>query len=501
MKQIYIQIKAPGNIQDVNQANNSSILDRKSINETKLMSLQSGGTEERLLRQGRGLNIFLTQNKGKGPPGRQRSPGTQSHPELPASSLAGGVSGSNAQGSRPRTEFGVTNSIFKNTIHTEQIVYNTQKLNFYLQLNFTNMKKQILILMVALIASVTVAWGQGATHSSIPQPLGAGCTDDPLHPIAGKPYNYAATTSPSGGNYTWWATKNPVLITGTASAMTSMNNIAPNVLTVALGDLLSATTNYNVAGPTDNVGIIWSTKTLANTKYLTNPTFVSVYYTPPVGSGCADNIKAYELDPRNAFTVDILNLNNVSLAAAAYAATESQCVANVTSAKYDAGAHTMDYLYGINKLYFEVVAANFTGSWMPNFKLTGLSGDQTAIAEWSYTNTFPAATTYPINIAAGTTVSVTTTVPDTSNGVSIYVRVTITNNHFETLADQPITLAVDGTNEAGELDIVNLTCTPPATPDWIDTAVQNIVKRPTVTGATVGVGSVPPNVTLIPKGL
>lgn len=365
------------------------------------------------------------------------------------------------------------------------------------------MKKQILIfvfLVIAVFANVTMSYGQNAVHGST-GPDGTPCTSDALHPIAGVPYNYQVATNPSGGTYTWWATKNPVFITSTVATPTviTMNNSGANVLTVLAGDLLSATTNYNTALGTDQVGIIWSSNILANTKFKTNPTFVAVHYTPPAGLGCADNFKVFELDPKNAFTVDILNWNSTNTAALAYGATASQCVADVTSAKYNAGAYQMDYLYGYNMLYYEVIAANFTNNWMPKFQFTGLTGnlDQSAIAEWSYTNTFPAATTYPIDITTGATVSATTNLADTSNGVSIYVRITIQNNHFETLGDQTVTVKVDGLNTAGEWDVVNATCTPPAAPDFVDIAQQVIQKRPTVIEGTTSI--IPTNVGIIPK--
>lgn len=358
------------------------------------------------------------------------------------------------------------------------------------------MKKLFFILILAVFASVTAAWGQSATHNSDPQ--ATTCTDDPLHPIAGKPYTYEVSTTPSGGQYTWWATTNPVFIQSTAATPTviTMNNSGAGVLTVG-GGLLSATSNYNTANASPSVGIVWSSQTLANTTYLTAPTFVAVHYTPPAGTNCADNIKVYELDPRNAFIVDIKNLDATTKATMAYGATESQCVHDVTVARYT-GNHQVEYMYGYQELYFEVVAANFTGSWMPTFQFPALAGDQTMTAEWSYTTDFT-GTTYPINVGTGATTSVTTNASDTSNGVSIYVKVTIINNHYETLAQQSLTFAVDGRNEAGELDVPNATCVEPAAPDFIDTAIQTIEPRPTVNGVTTGTGSTPPNVTLIPK--
>ena len=95
---------------------------------------------------------------------------------------------------------------------------------------------------------------------------------------------------------------------------------------------------------------------------------------------------------------------------------------------------------------------------------------------------------------AGTT-SATTTEPSTGQGVSIFVRVTISNNSWEGIADNTITLAANGVNTDGENDIPNdatdtyNTCAGTATYD--DIATQVLSARPDVTTALPTPGLIP----------
>ena len=56
------------------------------------------------------------------------------------------------------------------------------------------MKQLILLILVAgMVATSTFA--QTAVTGSAPQPVS--CVNDPLHPIAGKPYDYSAILNPT----------------------------------------------------------------------------------------------------------------------------------------------------------------------------------------------------------------------------------------------------------------------------------------------------------------
>jgi hypothetical protein len=76
----------------VQNSNQQSIKDAFALDyqSNKRVASPKAIPEPSLLRRNRtealescGPNIFLTQNKGKGPPGRQRSPGAESLPEHP----------------------------------------------------------------------------------------------------------------------------------------------------------------------------------------------------------------------------------------------------------------------------------------------------------------------------------------------------------------------------------------------------------------------------------
>lgn len=353
------------------------------------------------------------------------------------------------------------------------------------------MKKQILFLMffvLTTIAGVNQSYGQSVAGSA---PRGSSCTGDPMHPIAGQPYTYQASSN-QAGNYTFWATKDVNFISTAAGVTTT--NIATMLTTPT--NLLTASANYGLTGATDNVIITWSDAVLAGTT-LASPTFVAVNQ----DGSCTNNFKAWSIIPTKAFTVDITNVNHTTKASLAYDAPESQCFDKVNGAHYDIPSNTMQYDFGTQVLYFEVIAANFTNSWTPTFNLTGLGNGQTATIQWDYTMAFGA----PVTVTSGSASPspVLTTASNTSTGVSIYVMVTIKNLTYEGIAATPITLAVDGQNSVGDWDILNnsvgaplpLTCGATTGPDQADVAIQTLNPRPTVTPVAPSTPFVNTNVT------
>jgi len=342
------------------------------------------------------------------------------------------------------------------------------------------MKKQIFILVLAFLTiSIGSAFAQKAVSGSAPMAT-AGCTDDALHPIAGKKYNYAAAIGGSAtGTYTWWATKDPNFI-----ANQGTNNMATKKLEVGADKDITATSRaYGTSGSIGNVDITWSSTVLTNTGYqgvapaTKLPTFVVVQVDGTLTT-CANNLKVFEINPRNGFTVDILNLNDKTKAPAEYGVNVEQCIDKVSKATYVAGA--MQYEYGTNIFYYEVVAANFSESWKPTFTLSGLNAVQTYLIEWTYDKTLATGwTTY----TAGTT-TVETDALETSSGVSIYVRVTVINHNYEGTTDKDIVLALDGVNKDGAFDIKNSTCADVAVADLDDKATQVLKARPTITAGT-----------------
>lgn len=350
-------------------------------------------------------------------------------------------------------------------------------INFFISLKFYFMKRLILLVLVTGMVA-TSAFAQTAITGSAPQPTT--CTNDPLHPIAGKPYDYSAILNPAGGTTYWYATKSTTFVT--AGARTATEIPADGTA------IVSGATNYRTTGssattPT-KTSVIWTSAGLKGVDATTNPLFMVLEYKGPT---CSNNMKVYQILPKNAFTVDILNIKNNGLTPLAYGTNDSQCYADIASAKFV--APNMVYDYGVNKLYFEVVAANFTGSFTPSFKLTGLHKGQSALLEWTVDKTFASGltalgaaqnavdTTTPINF---TGTAVNTAVTNTTVGVSIYVKVTVSNGLYEGLTNDDITLAVEAVNAAGESDIDNATCAAPGTP-YEDKATQTLNMRPTVT--------------------
>ncbi|MCX6220396.1 MAG: hypothetical protein NTZ69_05355 [Bacteroidia bacterium] len=342
--------------------------------------------------------------------------------------------------------------------------------------------KQLILLVLLTGMVATSAFGQ-ATTGSAPRPIT--CTDDPLHPMAGKPYDYSAILAPAAGSTYWYATKSTTFVTAGA-------RVATEILTSAT-TILSTATNYRIAGaaatsPT-KTKVTWASEVLKGVD-ATNPLFMVLEYTGSGTPSCSNNMKVYQILPKNAFTVDILNLNNSTKAPLAYGTTDTQCYADIASAKYDAPSSKMVFDYGINKLYFEVVAANFTGSFTPSYKLTGLKTGQSALVEWTTDKTLASgltalgaaqtATTGATLSFTGTAVTPDPLVTDMTKGVSIYIRVTVTNGLYEGLTNDAVTLSVEAVNINNEPDIDNATCAAPAS-TYEDTAVQTLNMRPTVT--------------------
>jgi len=349
------------------------------------------------------------------------------------------------------------------------------------------MKKQIfiiVILVLATFANVNKSYGQAAAGSA---PRGISCVDDAMHPMAGKKYVYTAVSN-QAGDYTFWSTKDMNFIS-TTLGLTSTNiatMLKSTTTTPAGSDLLTTSGNYAIASATDNVEITWSDAVLSGTTTVA-PTFVAVNQVGP----CTNNFNVWSILPIKAFTVDIRNMNYSTKNSLAYGAAESQCFDQVRGAKYNAATSAMEYNFGTQVLYFEVIAANFTNSWIPTFNLSTMGNGQTAVIEWAYNKAFTIPVT-PVVCVSGTAspTAVATNLTSTTGGASIYVRVTITNNTFAGLVATDVTLSVDGVNSVGQWDIENNTlvaagplCNVGALNDKMDAAKQALNPRPTVTPA------------------
>ncbi len=404
-----------------------------------------------------------------------------------------------------------------------------QNQNFFKHLIFKIMKKQILFLaffVLAVLASTTSSFGQllpGVTNPTNPtpqplNPLSCIATSEPLHPFAGVPYTYSLDGTAGeehAASYTWWATQDPQFITGpvTVPAMTNTNFSGR----LDIPDLVAkgATYGTTTAAATGNsVSITWSSGMLAKTKYQATAadapkksTFVVGY---AEGENCADNIQVFEIAPLPNFTIDIAAINPTDDKTLSWDdnSTAKLCVDVVQKAEYNAGSHEIDMDYGTNTFYFEVAAANFVTDWTPSFSITsGLVSTQTAVLAMypslndakNGTNIIGAASgdlavgdmsTTPgtFSWAPGTHLTATNAA-DVATGVSVFVKVVVTNNTEESLTSNPFALAVDARDdtETGIWDMEDEDCGgDPALdkPDDVDFATITVLPRPQLDDAT-----------------
>jgi hypothetical protein len=343
-------------------------------------------------------------------------------------------------------------------------------------LNSNGMKKLILLVLATGMFAAS-GFAQAVTGSA-PRPVN--CSDDPLHPIAGKSYDYSAILNPAGGTAYWYATKSTTFVTAGARVATEIP--ADGV------SIVSGATNYRTndapASSPNKTTLTWTSDGIKGVDATTNPLFMIMEYKG--AANCANNMKVYQILPKNAFTVDILNLDDKALTPLAYGTNANQCYADIASATFV--APNMVYDYGVNKLYFEVVAANFSGSFTPSFQLQGLKTGQSALVEWTVDKTFASGLSALGTAQAATTgttlnfagASVATSITNTSAGVSVYVRVTVSNGLYEGLSSDNVNLAVEAVNASGDADIDNATCAIPAS-TYEDVATQVLNARPTVT--------------------
>jgi hypothetical protein len=352
------------------------------------------------------------------------------------------------------------------------------------------MKKQILvlvILVVAVFASFTKSYGQTAVAPTVvaPRTLDAAVANDPMKPIAGKPYTYSATINPATGNAYWYATKQTTFMTG-GSRPASIEELATGATPTIISD--ATTGNYMKLAATASDGttsttITWTSALLKGRDATDNPLFMVVEYNGPVCT-TSNNVKVIQITPQNAFTIDLTNVKHDTQTALAYLATESQCYAGITSSSWVKGSG-MTNVYGANVLYFELVAANFSGGFKPTFQISGLKGTQTADIAWdytiggTYTNVAGTAIAAPGNTTSAQTVL--TDLTNTNGGAAIYIKVTVHNNSYEGLTADDITLKVDAVDNSGN-DNVDHTGTSEAA--YAESAMQTLNARPSITPGT-----------------
>lgn len=314
------------------------------------------------------------------------------------------------------------------------------------------MKKVLFTLIVALLAGINI--------------YGQVCTQGPLSPAAGTPYTYKVLIgnppyNGTTGSFTWYVTTNVDLLNATG--------VLPSP-----GAEIIATGTYNApAVGQDQIQITWTAQAIVNG--LTNPYYLVVKFAGNNGVCDAMNMKVWEIEPINKFLLAIHPM-------AGAGGNGTYCAADVSSAIVTPGTPTVNYQYGINSVYARIMATNYTGDWTPSFRVDGLDAVQTLdVVTWSTDSLFtaPHTTTIVGNVATATDMA--TAAFDGS--AKIWVKMDINNHHFETLADLPITLAVDGIITVGATtlpDVISETDCNPEVP-FGKSVNQTIKARPTIT--------------------
>lgn len=329
------------------------------------------------------------------------------------------------------------------------------------------MKKHFLFsTMFALTAALS--YGQTAKTGSAPTPVT--CPDnDPLNPIIGKEYTYKGTGDPTGGTYHIFATNSTNFITnGTLNSAGAYNT----------GDQIT-TTDANYNNSNNNSG----EATLSWSSAATKPSFVVVQYKQS-GTCTTDNLKVYKIVPKNAFTIELRNMEKDAGNTFTTKTTNVDvCSGAVKSATYNTVNDKMEYNYGSQSFFYELIAANYDNkTFEAKFKLSGLDTNQSAKLKWGVDKTAINNDLGTIT-SGGAEVSVTVTADANVNpsaGVSIYLELVVENGSYEGITDKNITLSADATTGTGanKLKDVKADCTEEG--DFADTATQTLIKRPTI---------------------
>jgi hypothetical protein len=336
------------------------------------------------------------------------------------------------------------------------------------------MKKQLLL----IVSIVFLALFAGMTN------VNAQCASDGFHPAANQEYVYVVAIDPVNGylgtgTYDWYVTQNLNIIDGPSIIP------AANAFFTVTGGF----STYHATGATSNqIGLTWTAAAVNSP----NPFFLVLRYresnpasTQPGGCS-AENIRVWQIYPINTFLLAV----NSSFQSGLPFANATTCAADITGANVAAGGATVTYVYGTNTLYYTILASGYTGDWTPTIQLPALGGlgQNYLNAEWNSDltggGTWVAFTGAAGNTTGGNFDSPSpATITDPVNGTPILVRVQIANASYETLANQPINMGVDGVTTPGLMpDIIGGTGANACDPEAIfgKTAIYTILSRPKV---------------------
>ena len=301
--------------------------------------------------------------------------------------------------------------------------------------------------MALFALSATQVFAQGPYLP--PTPIHEECVDldNPLTPVAGRPYTYEVNVPyPTGDKtYHWYVTQDSDFIfEGALNNATAVDEGGPI--------LASGSDWYNNpddTGNTNEIILTWQSFTLNPDEYV----FVVIWVENTAPEGCiTDNLKVYRIQPLHAFTLTIANIDGDDIDTGV---TEI-CVDDLQSAIFDPahGDHGgVVYDYGQNEFYFAVAAANFSGDFQLAANFSGLQpatpeGDQGQAATLYHGTSLAdvqAATTGGIEINENDLVIGTIDVPegsygegqsDTDNDAAFifYIKVVVEHNQFEAFA-------------------------------------------------------------------
>lgn len=316
------------------------------------------------------------------------------------------------------------------------------------------MKKQLFILIVAIFAiNFSTAYAQlgGAVTCPVPRAIDVTCLpNDALHPMAGTPYDYIVSvpTPPGTKTYEWFVTQDPKFIEG---GVLTANREAVGALHIAA----SGVGYNNPATGTSTLSLTWNS-------FIPDPALpvfvvIRVGNTASTADACVTmNLKVFKILPINAFTLDIVNVG-INGTAAGYEISIDRCIHDIVTATYDPTApEGVLYDFGVDYMYFVVTAANFSTSWRPSLQINAIDPKETVTAvEWALPTDNLFASPHAMPLASGTIYTSTDPVPVLATngtvgplGECIIIRVTIdhTNgaNQYQGLADETVTVAVDG---------------------------------------------------------
>lgn len=317
------------------------------------------------------------------------------------------------------------------------------------------MKKQFLLLIVAFMASITIAWGQDLTappaDCAIARPIEC-LTGDALHPVPGIAYTYSVTVpniAAGSGEFFWMVTQEKKFIENGVLTTTfeTPGDITSHILSV--DPLANYGTGVTAVGK-DEIEIIW--KSFVHDP--DNPVFVVIQVRGTDANDCpVNNLKVYMIEPKHAFTLDIASLH-FDGKVQPYGTPAESCFPDVVAAEWDAASGGVFYNFGVSYIYFTVTAANFNKEWRGSFQINGITAPQEITgAHWQYLETYAAGAWTAFSSYDQTSGTIELIEAQSSTGAvgaegeCIIIRLTITHNNFEGVDPQTISLAVDGETE------------------------------------------------------